>query len=93
MSVGPFPPNQFTMPFEDRFGLEDMEHVAQLPDVPSSDAFQSDAKKCEGKFLGRYPQGLVQITLDDLELSAQQEDLPVFGLVRLQAKQNKLEQQ
>jgi len=28
MPVGSFPPNQFTMPFEDGFGLEDADHVA-----------------------------------------------------------------
>ena len=28
MSVGPFPPRQFTMPLEDGLGLEDADHVA-----------------------------------------------------------------
>jgi hypothetical protein len=36
---------------------------------------------------------LVHLPLDDLELSAQQENLQVFGLVRLATKQNKFEQQ
>lgn len=73
MSVGPFPPNQFTMPFKDGFGLEDADHLAQLLQVLPTDAFQPNVKKHKGEFLGTgYSHRLVQLPLDNLELSAQE---------------------
>jgi hypothetical protein len=76
MPVRPFSANQFTMPFEDSFGLEDAEHVAQFLGALPRDAFQLNGEKREGEFLGvGNAQWLIQLTLDDLELPAQQEDL------------------
>jgi hypothetical protein len=80
MPIRPLSPHQLAMPFEHGFRLKVPNHVAQLFDRLANGLFQLESQQGEGELLGsRNAQRFLQPTLDNRELSVQEQDLQILG--------------